>query len=93
VWRREYLLSSPGASEVRERMSVSKRTARKFDMERFSLKKSNRFAAVESLDDSEPINRVWEAITWNIKVSAKESLGQCKGGVINHRLLKNVQNL
>lgn len=52
---------------------MSKRTARKFDMERFSLKKSNRFAAVESLDDSGPINRVWEAIRGNVKVSAKES--------------------
>ena len=86
-------MPSPGASEVRERLSVSKRTAPKFDMERFSLKKSNRFAAVESLDDSGPINRVWEALRGNIKISANESLGQCEGRVINHRLLKNVQNL
>jgi hypothetical protein len=69
VWRREYLLPSPGASKVRERLSVSKRTSRKFDMERFSLKKSIRFAAVESLDDSGPINRVWEAIRGNISFS------------------------
>lgn len=72
---------------------MSKRTARKFDMERFSLKKSNRFAAVESLDGSGPVNRIWEAIRGSIKVSAKESLGQCEGSVINHRLMKNVQNL
>jgi hypothetical protein len=62
-------------------------------MERFSLKKSNRFAAVGSLDDSGPINMVWEAIRGNIKVPAKESLGHCEGSVINNRLLKNVQNL
>jgi hypothetical protein len=54
-------------------------------MERFSLKKlnnkevkkqyhveiSNRFAALENL----LINRVWETIRENIKISAKESLG------------------
>jgi hypothetical protein len=58
-------------------------------MERFSLKKSNRFAAVESLDNSVPIDRVWDAIRGNIKVSAKESLGHCEGSVINHRIMKS----
>lgn len=62
-------------------------------MERLSLKKSNRFTAVERLGGSGPINRVWEAIRGNIKVSAKENLGQCEGSVINHRLMRNVQNL
>jgi len=47
---------------------------------------------VESLDDSGPVNRVWEAIRENIKVSAKESLGQCEENVINHRLM-SVQDL
>jgi hypothetical protein len=58
-------------------------------MERFNLKKlnevedkqqylvetSNRFAALENLDIEEDINRAWETIRVNIKISAKESLG------------------
>jgi hypothetical protein len=56
--------------KLRERISVSKRTRQNFDLERFDLKKlddvevkekyqveiSNRFAALESLDDSFDIN-------------------------------------
>jgi hypothetical protein len=52
-------------AKVRERLAVSKRTTQKFDMERFNLKKldevqgkeqyrveiSNRFAALENVDD------------------------------------------
>jgi len=45
---------------------------------------------VEILDDSGPVNRIWEAIRENIQVSAKGSLGQCEGNVINNRLMKNV---
>jgi hypothetical protein len=58
-------------------------------MERFNLKKlsevkgkeqyhveiSNRFAALENLDTEGDVNRAWEAIRENIKISAKESLG------------------
>jgi len=60
-----------------------------FDLERFNLKKlselevrkqcqikiSNRFAALENLSDSKDINRAWENIKENIKISANESLG------------------
>jgi hypothetical protein len=73
----------------RERLAVSKRTTQKFDMERFNLKKldevegkkqyrvkiSNRFAALENLDNDVDINRAWETIRENIKISAKMSLG------------------
>jgi hypothetical protein len=73
----------------RERLAVSKQEARKFDAERFNLKKlsglevrkqyqikiSNRFAALENLNISEDINRAWESIKENIKISAKGSLG------------------
>jgi hypothetical protein len=59
-------------------------------MERFKLKKlneveskrqyqvtiSNRFAALENLVDMD-INRSWETIMKNIKISDKESLGYC----------------
>jgi hypothetical protein len=58
-------------------------------MERFNLKKlnkvegreqslieiSNRFAALENLDAEVNINRAWETIRENTKISAKESLG------------------
>ena len=35
----------------------------------------NRFAALKHFSDSEDINRVWENIKENIKISAKESIG------------------
>jgi hypothetical protein len=61
----------------------------KFHAERFNLKKlselqgrkqhqlkiSNRFAALENLNVSGDINRAWENIKENIKISARESLG------------------
>jgi hypothetical protein len=57
--------------KVRERLAVSKRAARKIDMERFSVKKLNegedkeqyqvtirkKFAALEDLEDSGDMNR------------------------------------
>jgi hypothetical protein len=57
-------------AELRERNSISKRARQKFDLERFDLKKpddvevkekyqveiSNRFAALENLDESFDIN-------------------------------------
>jgi hypothetical protein len=76
-------------AKVRERLAVSKRTMQKFDMERFNLKKldkvenreqyrveiSNRYAALENLDDDVDINRAWETVRKNIKILAKASLG------------------
>jgi hypothetical protein len=58
-------------------------------MERFNLKKwnevegkeqyrveiSNRFAAFENLDTEVDVNKAWETVGENIKISAKESLG------------------
>jgi len=60
-----------------------------FVVERFNLKKlgelefrkhyhikiSNRFAVLENLNDSMDINKAWEDIKENIKISAKVSLG------------------
>jgi len=60
----------------------------KFDVEIFDLKKlndvevkekyqveiSNRFAALENLDESLDINSAWESNGDNIKISAKENL-------------------
>jgi hypothetical protein len=58
-------------------------------MERYNLKKLNevegkehyhveiskRFTALENLDTEVDINRAWETIRENIKISAKKSLG------------------
>jgi hypothetical protein len=79
-------------AELRERISVSKQARQKFDLERFDLKRlddieikekyqveiSNRFAALESLDESFNINNAWESIRENIKTSAKVNLGYQK---------------
>jgi hypothetical protein len=83
-------------AKLRERISVSKRARKKFDVERFDLKKlddvevkevyqveiSNRFATSKSLAESFDINNAWESITENIKTSAKDNLGY-------HRLKHN----
>ena len=76
-------------AEVRERLTVSKQAAHKFDGERFNLRKLNelevrkqyqteiskRVAALENLSDSEDMHRAWENSIENIKTSGKESLG------------------
>ena len=70
-------------------MAVSKHASQKCDVERFNLRKlnelevrkqyeikiSNKFAALENLNDSEDIYRAWENIKENIKIAAKETLG------------------
>ena len=72
-------------TKVRERLAVTKQAARRFDGERFNLRKlnglevrkqyqievTNRFAALENLRDDEDINRAWENIKEYIKTSAK----------------------
>jgi hypothetical protein len=62
------------------------------DVERFNLKQlneeevkeqyqvtiKNKFAALENLDDIGDINRAWETIRENIRISAKEIIGLCE---------------
>jgi hypothetical protein len=43
--------------------------------EQYRVEVSNRFAALEDLDTKVEINRAWQTIRENIKISAKESLG------------------
>jgi hypothetical protein len=76
-------------AKLKERISVSKRARQKFDLEKFDLKKlndvevkeeyqveiSNRFAALESLDERFDINNTWKSIRDNIKTLAKDNLG------------------
>jgi hypothetical protein len=78
-------------AKVRETLAVSKRAA-KVDVERFNVKKlnegdvkeqyqvtiTNKFAALENLEDCGDINKAWENIIDSIKISAQESLGYCE---------------
>jgi hypothetical protein len=43
--------------------------------EEYQLEFSNRFASLESLDDSFDINNAWVSVRENIKTSAKENVG------------------
>jgi hypothetical protein len=79
-------------AKVRERLAASKRAAQKIDTERFNVKKlnegdvkeqyqvtiRNKFAALENLEDSGDINRAWDNIRENSKITAQESLGYCE---------------
>jgi hypothetical protein len=79
-------------AKVMKSLSARKQAAQKTDVERFNLKilselegrkelqfdLSNRLTTFEYLNDSEGINRVWENIQENIKISAKEILCLCR---------------
>jgi hypothetical protein len=76
-------------TKVWERLAVGEETMHRFHMDRYNLKElsevdgkeqynveiSNRIASLENLDADVNINRAWETIRENIKVSAKESIG------------------
>ena len=76
-------------AKVRERLAVCKQAAQKLDGERFNLRKlkdlevkkqyqieiTNRFSALGNISDDGDINRAWENIKENIKISAKKCLG------------------
>jgi hypothetical protein len=42
--------------------------------EKYQLENSNRFAALENLDESLGVNSAWECIRENIKTAPKENL-------------------
>jgi len=71
---------------VRERTAVVKQAEQRFDRQRFNLRKpevreryqikiTSRFTALENVNDDEDVNRIWENIKENIETSAEESLG------------------
>jgi len=76
-------------AKVRERFAVGKQAAKRFDRQRFNLRKLNEpgvreqyqieiknwFSALENVNDEEDVNRTWEHIKENVQTSAKESLG------------------
>ena len=43
--------------------------------EQYQIEFTNRFAALENLNDDEDVNRTWESIKENSQTSAIESLG------------------
>jgi hypothetical protein len=79
-------------AEVRERLAVSKWAIQKIDFNRFNHRKlnesgvkeryqvtiTNKFAALENSQDSGEINRTWDNIRENIKISSQECLGYCE---------------
>jgi hypothetical protein len=80
-------------AEVRKRLAVIKRMFKKTDVGRFNLNQLNeqevkeqyqvtikiKFAALEdNLNDNGDINRAWETIRENIRISAKESIRFCE---------------
>jgi hypothetical protein len=93
-------------AKIRERLAVSKQTTRRLHMESFNLKKlneverkeqcrveiSNRFAALEILDTEVDINRAWDTIMENIKISAKENRVYYKLKNISYGSMKDAQN-
>jgi hypothetical protein len=56
-----------------ERFDLKKPSELEF-RKQYQIKVSNRFAALENLNDSEDINRAWENIKDTIKILAKESV-------------------
>jgi hypothetical protein len=78
-------------AKVGERLAVSKRMVKKMDVDRFNLNKlneeevkeqyqvtiKNKFVTLEILDDNGDLNKAWETVRENIRISAKESIGFC----------------
>jgi hypothetical protein len=74
-------------AKIRERLAMNKQGSHKFHMEKFNFKKfkkvegkekyrvkvSNRFAALEDLDAEAEINTIWETIREKIKIPSAES--------------------
>jgi hypothetical protein len=71
-------------AKVQETLAVNKQMIKKMDVARFNLKQlnedvkdqyqvtiKNKFAALENLDDNGDINRAWDTIKDNIRISAK----------------------
>ena len=72
-------------AKVRERLAVGKMATQRLDRHRFNLSKlnelevrkkyqieiTNRFPALETLNEDEDVNRIWGNIKHNIQISAK----------------------
>jgi hypothetical protein len=93
-------------AKLKERLSVSKITRQNSNLEKYDLKSmddvevkekyqveiSNRFTALEYLDENFDPNNALEIIRENIKTSAKDNLGYQKLNTINHGLMISSRN-
>jgi uncharacterized FlaG/YvyC family protein len=91
-------------AKVMERLAVSKRMVKKMNVERCNLNQlneeevkeqyqvtiKNTFAALENLADNGDINRAWETIRDNIRISAKDSIRLLNVSLTDHGLMRNV---
>jgi hypothetical protein len=85
--------------KLRKKLTVHKQAAHKLDVEKFNLRNrrerevweqhqikiSNKFAALEKLNDSEDINKTWENIKENTKTSAKTQSGSVGHEMKQHK--------
>ena len=74
--------------KIKEKLALCKQATQRLDRHKFNLSNlnelevrkqyqveiTNRFAALETLNEDEDINRIWGNIKHNIQTSAKESL-------------------
>jgi ABC-type cobalamin transport system ATPase subunit len=60
--------------------------------EQYQVTIKNRVSVLENLEDNGDINRAWDAIRENIKLLPKSVSVIVKQRVINHGLIRNVQN-
>jgi hypothetical protein len=58
-----------------ERFNLNKKLNKVEGKEQYCVEISNRFTAMENSDTEVDVNKAWETIRENIKISAKESLG------------------
>jgi hypothetical protein len=92
-------------AKIRERLAMGKQLVKKMDVERFNLKQlneeevkekyqvtiKNKFAALENLDNNGDINKAWETIRENIRISDKKRVSDfVNQSLINHGLMRNV---
>jgi len=74
----EHAPSEEKSDDSKDSFDVDKLNLRKVSelevRKQYRIKMSNRFAALENLNDSEDVNRDWEISPKNIKTSAKEGL-------------------
>jgi hypothetical protein len=92
------------AVKVRKRLAINKKSAQNFAVERFNLRKlsdldfrkqyqmkiSNRFAALENLNNSENIILAWETSSRIFKLQPKRVLVYMKRSSINHILTNKI---
>jgi hypothetical protein len=60
--------------------------------EQYEVTVTNNFVTLENLEDNGDINRVWDTIRENVNILTKKILIYCNQSIINHGLMRNVEN-